>query len=99
MNATAAAPKSAAPAQGEAPAKNQRTLMGRVTSTKMQKTGVVRVERRTQDPFMGKTGTPSRKYHAHVENGEVSEGGLGEIAEVRSMSKNKPWGGAPPAGQ
>ena len=38
-----------------APAKNQRTLVGRVTSNKMQKTVVVRVERRVRDPLMGKT--------------------------------------------
>src|SRR6185503_18927569 len=91
MNATAAAQKSAAPAPAEAPSKNQRTLMGRVTSTKMQKTLVVRVERRPQDPFMGKTVTRSRKYHAHVETGEFSEGDLVEIAECRPMSKTKSW--------
>src|SRR5258705_7185775 len=86
MNATAAA-ESAAPAQ----AKNQRKLVGRVTSNKMQKTVVVRVERRTQDPFMGKTVTRSRKYHAHVETGEFGEGDLVEIAECRPMSKTKSW--------
>jgi small subunit ribosomal protein S17 len=91
MNATAAAQKSAAPAPAEAPSKNQRTLTGRVTSTKMQKTLVVRVERRTQDPFMGKTVTRSRKYHAHVETGEFGEGDLVEIVECRPMSKTKSW--------
>ena len=34
---------------------NQRTLVGRVTSNKMQKTVVVRVERRVRDTLMGKT--------------------------------------------
>src|ERR1700704_3119880 len=91
MNATAAAQKSAAPAPAEAPSKNQRKLVGRGTSTKMQKTLVVRVERRTQDPFMGKTVTRSRKYHAHVETGEFAEGDLVEIAECRPMSKTKSW--------
>ena len=91
MNATAAAREGAAQAQGETPAKNQRKLTGRVTSTKMQKTLVVRVERRVQDPFMGKTVTRSRKYHAHVETGEFAEGDLVEIAECRPMSKTKSW--------
>jgi small subunit ribosomal protein S17 len=91
MNATAAAQKSAAPAPAEAPSKNQRKLTGRVTSTKMQKTVVVRVERRTQDPFMGKTVTRSRKYHAHVETGEFGEGDLVEIVECRPISKTKSW--------
>jgi len=49
--------------------KNPRQLVGRVTSNKMQKTVVVRVERRVKDPLMGKTITRSRKFHAHVETG------------------------------
>ncbi len=75
----------------KAPGKNQRTLVGRVTSNKMQKTVVVRVERRLRDPLMGKTVTRSRKYHAHVETGQFGEGDLVEIAECRPMSKTKSW--------
>jgi small subunit ribosomal protein S17 len=74
-----------------APAKNQRTLVGRVTSNKMQKTVVVRVERRVRDPFMGKTVTRSAKYHAHVEEGQFAEGDLVEIAECRPISRTKSW--------
>jgi len=70
---------------------NQRTLVGRVVSDKMQKTVVVRVERRVRDPMMGKTITRSRKYHAHVESGEFKEGDLVEIAECRPMSRTKSW--------
>ncbi len=84
MNATAAA-------ESAAPAKNQRKLIGRVTSTKMQKTVVVKVERRVRDPMMGKTITRSKKYHAHVESGEFSDGDLVEIAECRPVSKTKSW--------
>jgi small subunit ribosomal protein S17 len=84
--------QNAAPAAGAAaPAKNQRKLVGRVTSTKMQKTLVVRVERRVRDPMMGKTITRSKKYHAHVESGEFSDGDLVEIAECRPVSKTKSW--------
>ena len=72
-------------------AKNQRQLVGRVTSNKMQKTVVVRVERRVRDPLMGKTITLSRKYHAHVESGTYGEGDLVEIAECRPISKTKSW--------
>jgi small subunit ribosomal protein S17 len=80
------------PAAEKDPAKNQRTLVGRVTSNKMQKTLVVRVERRVKDPFMGKTVTRSRKYHAHVEkSGDFGEGDLVEIAECRPMSRTKSW--------
>ena len=70
---------------------NQRTLVGRVTSNKMQKTVVVRVERRVRDPLMGKTITRSRKYHAHVEEGQLGEGDLVEIAECRPISRTKSW--------
>ncbi len=75
----------------QAPVKNQRTLVGRVTSNKMQKTVVVRVERRVRDPLMGKTITRSNKYHAHVESGEFGEGDLVEIAECRPISRTKAW--------
>ena len=77
--------------QQAAPAKNQRTLVGRVTSNKMQKTVVVRVERRVRDPLMGKTITRSQKIHAHVEEGTFGEGDLVEIAECRPISRTKSW--------
>ena len=70
---------------------NQRTLVGRVTSNKMQKTVTVRVERRVRDTLMGKTITRSKKYHAHVESGEFADGDLVEIAECRPISKTKSW--------
>ena len=70
--------------------RNQRTLVGRVTSNKMQKTLVVRVERRVRDTLMGKTITRSRKYHAHAEE-KFGEGDLVEIAECRPMSRTKSW--------
>jgi small subunit ribosomal protein S17 len=81
MNAEAAA----------APAKNQRKLVGRVVSDKMQKTVTVRVERRVRDPMMGKIITRSKKYHAHVETDEFKEGDLVEIAECRPLSRTKSW--------
>ena len=78
-------------AAATAPARNQRKLIGRVTSNKMQKTLVVRVERRVRDPMMGKTITRSKKYHAHVESGEFGEGDWVEIAECRPISRTKSW--------
>ena len=73
------------------PAKNQRKLLGRVVSDKMQKTVTVRVERRVKDPMMGKIITRSKKYHAHVDTGEFREGDLVEIAECRPLSRTKSW--------
>jgi small subunit ribosomal protein S17 len=80
-----------ATAAAAAPAKNQRTLVGRVVSDKMQKTVVVRVERRVRHAEMGKTVTRSRKYHAHSASGEYKLGDLVEIAECRPLSKTKSW--------
>jgi len=73
------------------PAKNQRKLVGRVVSDKMQKTVTVRVERRVKDPMMGKIITRSKKYHAHTETNEFKEGDLVEIAECRPLSRTKSW--------
>lgn len=73
------------------PRKNQRTLVGRVVSDRMQKTVTVLVERRVRDAMMGKTVTRSRKYHAHVPSGEYKNGDLVEIAECRPISKTKSW--------
>ena len=73
------------------PAKNQRKLVGRVVSDKMQKTVVVRVERRVNDALMGKIITRSKKYHAHVETDEFKEGDLVEISECRPISRTKSW--------
>ncbi|MGQ0653654.1 MAG: 30S ribosomal protein S17 [Betaproteobacteria bacterium] len=75
----------------QTPVKNTRTLVGRVTSNKMQKTVVVRVERRVRDPLMGKTITRSKKVHAHYDSGEFGEGDLVEIAECRPLSRTKAW--------
>jgi len=71
--------------------KNQRKLVGRVVSDKMQKTVTVRVERRVKDPMMGKIITRSKKYHAHAETNEFKEGDLVEIAECRPISRTKSW--------
>ena len=81
----------AATQQAAAPAKNQRKLVGRVVSDKMQKTVVVLVERRVKDALMGKIITRSKKYHAHVETDEFKEGDLVEIAECRPISRTKSW--------
>ena len=84
MNATAAP-------QPVHEAKNQRKLVGRVVSNKMQKTVVVQVERRVKHAEFGKIITRSSKYHAHVPTGEFQEGDLVEIAEGRPISKTKRW--------
>ena len=73
------------------PAKNQRTLVGRVVSDKMQKTVTVLVERKVKHPRIGKIITRSSKYHAHTETQECKQGDLVEISECRPISKTKAW--------
>jgi small subunit ribosomal protein S17 len=72
-------------------AKNQRTLVGRVVSDKMQKTVTVLVERKVKHPRIGKIITRSSKYHAHSEANEFKEGDLVEISECSPISKTKAW--------
>ena len=74
----------------EAPQTNTRTLSGRVTSNKMQKTDTVLVERKVTHPVYGKYVTRSKKYHAHTET-PYNEGDLVEIQEGRPISKTKAW--------
>jgi len=80
----------AAAPQAASPAKNQRTLVGRVVSNKMQKTVVVLVERRVKHTEFGKIITRSSKYHAHATE-QFKQGDLVEIAECRPISKTKAW--------
>ena len=75
----------------QSPAKNTRTLVGRVVSDKRAKTVTVLVERRTAHELYGKIVAKSRKYHAHDENGTYKMGDLVEIAEGRPISKTKSW--------
>jgi small subunit ribosomal protein S17 len=67
------------------------TEVGRVVSSKMNKTVTVLVERRAKHPLYGKVVTRSSKHHAHDENNEYKEGDLVEIQACRPLSKTKTW--------
>jgi len=73
------------------PAKNTRTLVGKVVSDKRSKTITVLIERRTKHELYGKIVARSSKYHAHDEKGEYKLGDVVEIAESRPISKTKSW--------
>jgi len=77
--------------QTTAPAKRQRLLIGRVVSNKMDKTVVVKVERRVKHPILGKIIVRSNRYKAHDETNQYNEGDLVEIAEGRPISRDKSW--------
>lgn len=63
---------------------------GIVSSNKMEKTVVVKIERRTQHPIYGKVVLRSNKFKAHDEIG-CDIGDLVEIMETRPLSKDKRW--------
>lgn len=69
----------------------RRTLIGRVTSDKMQKTVVVEVVRAVRHPIYGKYVRVRRKYKAHDEKNEYRVGDLVEIREHRPLSREKRW--------
>ena len=72
-------------------AKVVRSLSGRVTSNKMDKTVTVLVERKVKHPLIGKVIVRSKKFHAHDENNECVEGDFVTITESRPLSKTKSW--------
>ncbi len=69
----------------------RKVRQGYVVSDKMDKTVVVRVDRRTTHPLYRKTITRSMRYHAHDDSNDVKVGDLVRIAETRPLSKTKRW--------
>lgn len=70
---------------------NTRTLTGRITSDKMDKTITVMIERRVKHPVYGKILTKSSKIKAHDETNDAQIGDLVTISECRPISKHKSW--------
>lgn len=66
-----------------------RTVTGRVTSDKMDKTITVMVERLIKAPIYGKYIKRSTKYLAHDEQNQAKQGDMVSIASCRPLSKNK----------
>ncbi len=57
----------------------------------MQKSAVVRVDRRIQHPKYGKYYSVSKKYSIHDPENTAKIGDLVEIEECRPISRNKRW--------
>jgi small subunit ribosomal protein S17 len=70
---------------------SRKTRTGVIVSDKMDKTVVVKVERKYAHPLYGKQVTRSKKYHAHDENNEFHTGDTVRITETRPLSKLKRW--------
>ena len=69
----------------------KRILQGVVVSDKMDKSVVVRVERRVMHPVYKKYIKRSAKYPAHDENNLCKVGDVVQIMESRPLSKTKTW--------
>ena len=70
---------------------SRRTMIGVVTSDKMDKTVVVSVSRRILNAKFGKYETKRAKYKAHSERNDVHVGDRVLLVESRPLSKDKRW--------
>ena len=70
---------------------SRRTLTGLVVSNKMQKTIVVKVDRRVPHGQYGKIVTISKRYKVHDEKSEAKVGDRVEIIQTRPLSRHKRW--------
>ncbi len=71
--------------------KNKKQIVGIVTSSKMDKSITVIVERRLKHPIYGKFIRKSKKFMAHDEKNDCNEGDKVRIIESRPLSKRKRW--------
>jgi small subunit ribosomal protein S17 len=71
------------------PLRKERT--GLVVSNKMDKTIIVKVDRRVKHPIYGKFVHKSTRLMAHDDNNECNIGDKVRIMETRPLSKNKCW--------
>ncbi|MBF0456182.1 MAG: 30S ribosomal protein S17 [Magnetococcales bacterium] len=69
----------------------QRILQGVVVSDKMEKTVVVRVDRKIKHNLYGKIMQRSKRYKAHDPNNAFHEGDVVKIQECNPISKQKRW--------
>ena len=65
--------------------------IGVVTSTKMNKSITVVVERKIKHPIYGKFVKKTTKFMAHDEINDANEGDTVRIVETRPLSKSKNW--------
>ncbi|HNQ59224.1 MAG TPA: 30S ribosomal protein S17 [Bacteroidales bacterium] len=65
--------------------------IGVVVSNKMDKTIVVKVERRLMHPKYGKFVKRSTKFKVHDQNNDCNVGDVVRIMETRPLSREKCW--------
>ena len=77
--------------QVEKKSRGGKTLVGTVVSNKMQKTIVVRIERRKLHPLYKKYITRTKKIKAHDGANQCQIGDIVKEIECRPPSKDKRW--------
>lgn len=70
---------------------NRKVRQGQVTSDKMDKTIVVRIDRTMRHPLYGKTFRTSSKLYAHDEKNDARLGDVVRVMETRPLSATKRW--------
>ncbi len=78
-------------AEGEQKVSHKQEKVGQVISTKMAKTIVVEVTRRTPHPVYKRIINKRKKFYAHDEHGQANVGDTVRIIESRPLSKLKRW--------
>lgn len=71
--------------------RNRKTLIGVVSSDKMQKTVVVTVTHKIRHPMYKKYISRRVKYKAHDERSEAKVGDRVMLIETRPLSREKRW--------
>jgi small subunit ribosomal protein S17 len=69
----------------------KKLMTGIVTSDKMNKTIIVRVDRRKRHPLYSKSYTISKTWAVHDENSQAKVGDMVRITESKPISKTKSW--------
>ena len=74
-----------------APRPTRKTRTGKVVSSRMNKTIVVRTVTRVPHPKFGKIVKQMKKFYVHDEQNQAKPGDTVRIMETRPMSKLKRW--------
>jgi small subunit ribosomal protein S17 len=73
----------------EAKKQVKKVITAKVVSTKMNKTVIVEIVHVSRHPLYRKAVKKTKRFAAHVENGEVAEGDMVSLVEIKPMSKTK----------
>jgi small subunit ribosomal protein S17 len=69
----------------------RKEIVGKVTSSAMDKSVVVAVERKVKHPKYGKYFKKTKKFYAHDEKNECGVNDIVRIMETKPLSKLKRW--------